>query len=46
MSVFGMIMVVLGVYIAIKVVSLVIRLAMLLLVAGGLYLMFSPMLGH
>jgi len=46
MSLFGIVLVVLGVYVALKVVSLVIRFAMVLLVLFGLYLLLAPMLGH
>ncbi len=45
MSLIGIAMIVLGIWIAIKVVSIVIRLAMLVFVIAGLYLLFGPMLG-
>ncbi len=45
MSLLGIAMIVLGIWIAIKVVSLVIRLAMVMLVIGGLYVLVSPLLG-
>jgi hypothetical protein len=45
MSLLGICMIVLGIYVAIKVVSLVIRLAMVLLVIVGLYLLLGPVLG-
>jgi len=42
----GIALVVIGVFIAIKVVGVVVRIGMLLLVVAGLYLAFGPMLGH
>ena len=45
MSLLGIAMVVSGIWIAIKVASLVIRLAMVVLVIGGLYVLLSPLLG-
>jgi len=45
MSLLGVAMIVLGIWIAIKVVSLVIRLAMVVLVVAGLYVLFGPLLG-
>ena len=46
MSWLGIALVVIGVFIAIKVVGVVVRIGMLLLVVAGLYLAFGPMLGH
>jgi len=45
MSLLGICMIVLGIYVAIKVVSLVIRISMVILVIFGLYLLLGPMLG-
>ena len=45
MSLLGIGMIVLAVVVALKVVSLVIRLAMVVLVLFGLYLVFGPVLG-
>jgi hypothetical protein len=45
MSLLGMCMIVLGIYVAIKVVSLVIRLSMVILVIFGLYLLLGPLVG-
>ena len=46
MSWLGIALVVIGVFIAIKVVGVVVRIGMLLLIVAGLYLAFGPMLGH
>lgn len=45
MSLLGIVMIVLGIYITIKVTSLLVRLAMVVLVIGGLYLLLGPLLG-
>lgn len=45
MTLFGIAMIVIGILVAVKVVGLVIRLAMVVLVLIGLYLVFAPMLG-
>jgi len=45
MSLLGICMIVLGIYVAIKVVSLVIRLSMVILVIFGLYLLLGPVFG-
>ena len=46
MSWLGIALVVIGIFIAIKVVGVVVRIGMLLLIVAGLYLVFGPMLGH
>ncbi len=45
MSLLGIGMLSVGVFIALKVASLVIRLAMVVLILFGAYLLFAPMLG-
>ena len=45
MTLFGIAMIVIGILVAVKVVGLVIRLAMVVLVLIGLYLILAPMLG-
>jgi len=45
MSLLGICMIVLGIFVAIKVVSLVIRLSMVILVIFGLYLLLGPVFG-
>lgn len=43
MSLLGIVLVIVGVFVAIKVVGVVVRLAMVLLVLFGLYLLLGPM---
>ena len=45
MSLLGICMIVLGIYVAIKVVSFVIRISMAILVIFGLYLLLGPLVG-
>ena len=45
MSWLGIVLIVLGVIVAVKVAGFVLRLAMALLVLAGLYLLLGPMLG-
>ena len=45
MSLLGICMIALGIYVAIKVVSLVIRISMAILVIFGLYLLLGPLVG-
>jgi hypothetical protein len=45
MSLLGILLVIVGVVLAIKVAGAVVRLLMVVLVIGGLYLLFGPMLG-
>ena len=45
MSLLGILLVVIGIVVAIKVAGAMIRLLMVVLVLGGLYLVFAPMLG-
>lgn len=45
MSLLGMVLVVVGIVLAIKVAGVAIRLLMIVLVIAGLYLVFGPMLG-
>ena len=45
MSLLGILLVVIGIVVAIKVAGVLVRLLMVVLVLGGLYLALGPMLG-
>jgi hypothetical protein len=45
MSLLGIVLVVIGIVVAVKVAGVVLRLLMVLLVLAGLYLLLGPMLG-